>query len=101
MTKTNAKRGMIQFKSGLSKESFDYGFVKDANYDDGLSVYNVVAELRKKDIEHAHAHEGLTDQVKSLQLENKKLNDVITALEARITKVESQYYEALKGVITR
>ena len=34
MTRTTAKKGMVEYKKGHAKEDFDFGYLSDINYDD-------------------------------------------------------------------
>lgn len=45
MTETTAKKGMVRFKSGFSKNDFDYDFLSQVNYDDSRKLVNVIEAL--------------------------------------------------------
>ena len=101
MTKTNAKKGMIQYKTGHSKDAFDFDYVQHANYNETHTVYDIIAILRKQDVEQRQAHEQLGETVDELKKQNTELIAHIKVLEAKLTDVETKYYEALKGVLQR
>jgi hypothetical protein len=45
MTKTTAKKGMIECKTGHSKNDFDYDYLQSINYDDKRKLKEVIETL--------------------------------------------------------
>jgi len=45
MTKTTAKKGMVEFKNGHSKLDHDYGYLQEINYDDKRLMKEVIETL--------------------------------------------------------
>jgi hypothetical protein len=45
MTKTTAKKGMIEFKTGHAKLDFDYDYLQSINYDDKRKLKEVIETL--------------------------------------------------------
>ncbi len=87
MTETTAKKGMVHYKNGLSKTDFDFGFLKDINYDDKRTLKEVVETLfnlgkgYEKEIEAMKMKLDFVEK-ENLELKNevKKLSDDINDL---------------------
>jgi len=45
MTETTAKKGMLKYKKGHSKNDFDYGYLQEINYDDKRLMKEVIETL--------------------------------------------------------
>ena len=45
MTKTTAKKGMVECKTGHSKNDFDYVYAQEVNYDDERKLKKVIETL--------------------------------------------------------
>ena len=45
MTETTAKKGMVRYKNGFTKNDFDYDFLDKINYDDKRTLKEVVETL--------------------------------------------------------
>lgn len=102
MTKTNAKRGMVQSKVGYGKEALDWDYIKNTVYDETqITVHDVIQGVRSELKSEQLAHDETKNRVERLETDTVALNDVIARLEKKIADVETKYYEALKGVITR
>ena len=101
MTRTTAKPGMIEFKDGYSGKDFKYGYIEDIAYNDKLSIRNVVKGLEAKDKALELENKELAEKISKLEQENAIMEKKISKLDELIHKVETAYYEALKGVISR
>ncbi len=101
MTKTNAKKGMIQYKKGLAKEAWEYGFLSEVNYDEANTLYNTIAVIRLNGVNQQQAHEELKNEVRELKNDNEQLRVKLDQLDVEVKTVIAQYHEALKGVLTR
>ncbi len=101
MTKTNAKKGMIQYKKGLAKEAWEYGFLSEVNYDEANTLYNTIAVIRLNSVNQQQAHEELKNQVGELKKSNEALKIELDQLQIEMKNVIAKYHDILKGVITR
>ncbi len=101
MTKTEAKRGQIPHKSGYGRDDISYDYIKNIAYDETQKVYDVVAGLRGADKSQQLDSERMASLITELKNENVKLSNALIKLSEQIEKLETKYYEALKGVITR
>lgn len=101
MTRTTAKVGMVEHKVGHGMKEFDYAFIEDIAYNDKISVRNVIKGIDAKHKNLDATDKELNDMICKLQDENVILKEKVSKLEELILKVESAYYEALKGVISR
>lgn len=45
MTRTTAKKGMVEFKIGYAKDDFDFGYLSAINYDDNRKLVQVIEAL--------------------------------------------------------
>jgi hypothetical protein len=98
VTKTNAKRGMVQYKEGYGKDALDWDYISNLPYNDKQVVLRDVIEgLRADDKRLTLAVDILITKTDEL----KKLESKIEQLEIKIAEVETKYFEALKGVISR
>lgn len=101
MTRTTAKPGMVEHKVGHGMKDFDFAYIEEIPYNDKISVRNVVKGLEAKDKALELENKSLRESISNLEKENVIIKEKVSQLEALILKVETAYYEALKGVISR
>ena len=89
MTKTTAKKGMLQFKSGHGKEDFDYNFIKDIPYGGSDKTVDEIIKGFMSELE--------TDYKRRLE----KMNEHIDKLENELTTLRNAYENVIKGVLQR
>jgi hypothetical protein len=71
MTELTAKKGMTRYKSGHSKNDFDFAFLNDINYDDKRKLVDVIEALFGK-------IKALEESIeKNYKTQNDKLFNVI------------------------
>lgn len=101
MTKTNAKKGMIPYKKGYSKDDIEYDFIMNVPYSENVGMRNIIEGLRA-DINNLQAEKiTLTKGIDKLASKIDQLENIIDGQNEVIETVKTQYYEALKGVLGR
>ena len=78
MTRTTAKKGMVEYKKGHAHEDFDFGYLSDINYDDKRELKEVV--------------ETLFSKIKGLE---KQIDVLTTALNERVEEESKKTQEKL------
>ena len=78
MTRTTAKKGMVEYKKGHAKEDFDFGYLSDINYDDKRELKEVV--------------ETLFSKIKGLE---KQIDVLTTALNERVEEESKKHKQDL------
>lgn len=101
MTKTNAKRGMVQIKTGYGKDSVDYDFLYRAGYMENESMHDVIAGIRSESKRTNDRIDSLQLENRTLYTENASLKNQITEIKKQIDDIKNKYHEALKGVLKR
>jgi predicted nuclease with TOPRIM domain len=101
MTETTAKKGMLKFKKGFNKTDFDYDYIENIPYNDTISVRNLIKGLQAEDMNIKLENKELKEKLQEALKHNSRLDQKIDSLELAIYEIKTQYYEALKGVITR
>jgi predicted nucleic acid-binding Zn-ribbon protein len=84
MTETTAKKGMVKYKKDHAKESFDFDYLQEINYDDKRSLKQVVETL-----------------FSAIKKQNELLEQQAHEFEARIKEIQEQHtkdMEQLKAV---
>lgn len=79
MTETTAKKGMVKYKTGFSKNDFDYDFLSQVNYDESRKLVSVIEALfgKIKSLEEAIDKNFKTQNEKVFKvIEESKQEDV-------------------------
>lgn len=95
MTRTTAKKGMVEYKKGHAKEDFDFGYLSTINYDDNRELKEVVETLFSK-------NKSLEKQIDVLTTAlNEKVDMEVKKLQDKMDQFDRVFEKNIKEWLTR
>lgn len=95
MTKTTAKKGMLEVKVGYGKEEFGFRFLEDIQFNSETDVKDLIVLFKKsvKDLKDAIAEQEKTHKEELQRLEN--------LVNERLQKFDKAFEKNIKEWLTR
>jgi hypothetical protein len=101
MTRTTAKKGMLEYKAGHSKDQFDFDYLANLPYNEKILVKHLIDKLNDADYDNNKLIVALKEQVDTQDSLIKSLSLELENAKKSIKEIEQKYIEIIKGLITR
>lgn len=95
MTETTAKKGMVRYKTGHSKNDFDFDYLSSINYDDKRTLKQVIETLFTE-------NKNLNEKIETAEKEfSEKLDSLKKEYDDQFTKFEETFEKNIRDFLTQ